>query len=345
MTRASISAILLVSSGVVFAQRQTAHPVAALPLVQHWQLFSDPNEGAFQLEMPQGWKNSGGTARRTALQYRNWAVAISPDGETILAINDAAEGSYITPSPMLAATGFGPGSMYNGGGNLYVVAPFQPGAQFAISWGQRKLPAHCASIRVTGSRPLPDLARQINAYMGGTGITYDYGEAQFACDKNGMAMNAYVFARTLLAGVGGQGGLWYADIIEAFLAPAPVAGMAAGLLAHMVKSARLNPSWVARQSQTTMDVSRIATQTNAAISDSLMRGWEQRGAILDRVMEEGSRARLGIDVYSDPVTGTEYTVANTSNHYWTDAGGNIVGTQTADPPGPGFRQMNRVPPK
>jgi hypothetical protein len=329
---------------MVFAQARVGHPVAAIPLVEHWQTFTDPNEGAFDLEMPQGWKLSGGTLRRTALQYRTWASAISPDGETILAINDPLEGSYVTPSPMLAMAGFQPGSVYDGGGgNKYVVAPYQSGAQFAAAWGQRQLPAHCSSIKVTSSRPLPELAQKLNAYLGASGLGLDYGEALFSCDKNGMPMTAYVFSRTLMIRTAGQYGLWYADMIEAFLAPAPVAGVAAGLLAHMVKTARLNPSWEARQSQTNMDVSRIATQTNAAISDTVMRSWEQKGAIIDSIMEKGSRERLGIDVYEDKATGTRYTVANTSNSYWLDAKGNILGSQTTDAPAGAVKRLDHVP--
>ena len=113
----------------------------------------------------------------------------------------------------------------------------------------------------------------------------------------------------------------------------------------MIRTVQINPSWAMSQSQTTAAISRINAQANAAISDTIMSGWEQRGAIMDRVMAEDERARLGIDEYSDPVTGTQYTVNNTSRYYWTDAGGNILGTDTADPPGPAFRQLHRIPPQ
>lgn len=32
------------------AQPSAGHPVAAIPMVHSWQTFTDPNEGAFQLE-------------------------------------------------------------------------------------------------------------------------------------------------------------------------------------------------------------------------------------------------------------------------------------------------------
>jgi len=346
MRPAHIAIALLIAGSAVVAQAATASPVAAIPMVKHWQVFSDPNEGAFQLEMPQGWKVSGGLMRRNALQYRGWASAVSPDGQSILAIDDPAEPSYVAPSPMLAAAGFHVGSVYNGGGGTtYIVAPYESGPQFAAAWGLRKLRELCTSANVTANRGRPDISQQINAFSRGSGIIHDFGEATFTCDKGGMAMTAYVFASTTLIRGAGQGGIWYGDTIEAFLAPSPVAGLAAGLLAHMVKSVRVNPAWVARQTQTNADVSRIAAQTNAAISDSLMRSWEEHGATWDRVMQEGSRARLGIDVYADPATGTQYTVANTHNYYWGNASGVVVGTDTDTPPGGSFTRLKRVPPQ
>ena len=341
MRRACLAFFLLCSNGAAWAQTTGGHPVAAIPVVQHWQRFSDPNEGAFDLEMPQGWKVSGGTVRHNALQYRGWASAVSPDGATVLGINDPAEQSYATPM-----YGFPVGSIYNGGGGTaYLVAPYESGVQFATSWGSKKLQAYCTSIKVTDKNPRLDIAQQINAISVSASVSHDFGEATFACEKNAIPMTAYVFAGITAIRTGPQGGLWYADIIEAFLAPAPVAGLAAGLLAHMVRSVHLNPTWVARQSQTNLDVSHIAAQTNAAISDSIMHSWEAKGATMDRVMEEGSRARLGIDVYADAATGTRYTVANSYQYYWANASGTVVGTDTDTSPGAAFTRLNRVPPQ
>lgn len=339
--------VLLFSIDAAFAQDKGGYPAAAIPVVQHWQVFSDPNEGAFRVEMPQGWKLSGGTVRHNALQFRNWASAISPDGATSLGLNDPVEPSYIAPSPLLAAAGFRVGSLYSGGGGTtYIIAPYETGVQFAVSWGRRKLQAVCSAIKVVAERPRADLSSQLNELTMHFGVTHDFGEATFVCDRNGIVVTAYAFTGTTrIGGPNGQGGLWYADTIEAFLAPRPVAGLAAGLLSHVVKSVQLNPGWIARQSQANMDVSRIATQTNAAISDSIMRDWQERGATVDRVLEEGSRARLGIDVYTDPVTGAQYTVANTHKYYWTNANGAVVGTDTDTAPSPMFRRLKHAPPQ
>lgn len=92
-----------------------------------------------------------------------------------------------------------------------------------------------------------------------------------------------------------------------------------------------------------VQVSQTEAQNNAAISDSIMRGWEDRGAATDRVMEEGSRARLGIDIYSDPETGNKYTVANDHNFYWVNPSGTVIGTDTDTAP-KGFSRLAQVPP-
>jgi hypothetical protein len=332
-------------STMASAQTPNGLPVAALPIVQ-WEKYTDPTEGAFRVDMPQGWRVSGETTRRNALQYRNWGKAVSPDGQTILAINDPNEWSYFVPTPMLDATGFHEGSLYNGGlGMVYTVARYQTGQQFAVTWGQRKLTELCRAIKLIGSRSRPELSQEINTYSQPLGIIHNIGESTFTCEKGDLAMIANVLASTTFIAVPPGGGIWYADAIEAFLAPAQVAGMAAGLLAHMVSSVEVNPEWVARTTQTSGDVSRVAAQTNAAISNSIIHSWEARGAVMDRVMEEGSRARLGIDIYADPGTGTKYTVANNHRYYWVNPGGTVLGTDTDTPPSSDFQRMNRVPPQ
>jgi hypothetical protein len=72
-------------------------PVAALPLGQ-WTKFIDPNEGSFLMDVPAGWRISGGLARRNALQMWPWISAVSPDGNTVLAFGDPTLQSYTLPN-------------------------------------------------------------------------------------------------------------------------------------------------------------------------------------------------------------------------------------------------------
>jgi hypothetical protein len=342
--RTTVVAVTILMAFAAQAEAQTGVPVAALPLVQERVTFVDPQEGAFFAQVPRGWKTQGGTVRRNALQYRNWLSTTSPDGATILAINDPNEWAYVIPSQMLATAGFREGSIYSGGGGtVYTVAPYQNGAQFSAAWGHQKLASMCSNVRVAGTRERPELTNQINAYARASGLNHDTGDASFTCtDPHGQPMSAYVLTSVL--SISGQfGAIWYAEAIIGMLAPTPVAGVAAGELARMVTSVQVNPQWAARQTQTNVDVSRIMTQTNHAISDSIMQTWESKGAIMDRLMSQDSRARLGIEIYEDPATGTKYTVANQHQYNWVNAQGTVVGTDTDTAPN-GFARLRLVPP-
>jgi hypothetical protein len=318
-------------------------PVPAVPVVKQWMSFRDPQENAFTLDVPQGWPVQGGTARRNALQFRNWVQVTAPDGNTVLAINDPTEGSYVVPTQMLAMAGFHEGSIYGGGGGTaYTVAGYRTGAQFAAAYGQAHLREFCQNVSVTDVRGLPQLTQMANAIGSSYGMHHDAGEASFACVRHGVPMQADLLA-SVLAISGAYGTIWYAEWFYGFVAPTPLAGVAAGTLMHMLQSIQVNPQWVSRTTQTNMDVSHIAAQTNQAISNTLMQAWESKGAVMDRIMNEGSRARLGIDIYRDPASGTEYTVANTYQHYWANAAGVVVGTDTDTAPN-GFSRLARVPP-
>lgn len=312
---------------------QAGHPVAAIPMVRQWQTYTDPNEGSFSVQMPAGWKNSVGLKRYDALQYRAWVASFSPDGRTILALGDANEPAYTTPM-----YGFRIGSIYNASGTYYVVEPLQSAQQYVVSWGQRKLQSLCSNIRVTASRARPDVGQQL-AGLASMGMSHTYADATFSCQKDGIELTGYAFLGISFMRTTAYSALWWPDSMSAFLSPKPVAGIAASLLAHMVKSMTPNAMWVARQSRTAMNVSEITTQTNAAISDGIMQGWEQRSAAIDQTMAEGSRERQGVEIYKDPSTGTEYTLGNGYQYYWIDDAGRISGTQTDTPPAVGVKRL------
>ena len=342
MNRLAIVVALALVGGPVCAQ--TAAPVAAVPLVQKWVPFTDPKERAFTVAVPQGWKIEGGTQRWNALQYRFWLRVATPDGSTILAINDATDFFYTIPTPVLAGAGFHEGSLYSPTGvTFYKVARYQNGAQYAASWGQRKLAALCGAVRLVGNQSRPELTQEINRNARLLGMSRDAGEAGFTCSAGGLAMTAFVQATVNTVG-DQSGGLWWADPIVSFLAPSPMAGTAAGLVARIMKSVQFDAGWFARQGDTNGAVARITAETNASISATIMRGWQDRGAIIDRVMEEGSRARLGIDVYANPTTGTQYVVPNDHHFYWVNPAGIVRGTDVDRAPD-GFTRLDRVPPR
>jgi hypothetical protein len=310
---------------LVPASPTAGRPVAAVPVVQKWQTFVDPNEGAFQVQMPVGWKDADGLKRYDALQYRAWATAVSPDGASILVIGDPDEPSYATPM-----MGFAPGSVYNATGTYYLVEPLQSAQQYAVTWGTRKLQSLCAAVKVTSSRARPDIAQQLGSVATTPGMSETYGDATFSCRRNGMQMSAYALLGVVVLRTSTATALWYANSMVSFIAPAPVAAAAANVLAQMVKSFTISPQWLARQSQTAMNVSQIATRTNNEISNIIMGGWAIRNGYVHTMV--------------DPVTGTVYEIPNDVSYayYWVDSSGSVVGTNTATSPGPSYKRLNNT---
>jgi hypothetical protein len=306
----------------------TAQPVAALPVARNWQTFTDPNEGSFQVQMPGGWKNSGGLKRYDPLQYRMWAAAASPDGATILAIGDPNEPSYATPM-----IGFAPGSIYNATGTYYVVEPLQSAQQYAVTWGTHKLQGLCTGVSVTGSRARTDVAQQLGSVATAPGMSETFGDASFTCQRNGMQMSAYAFLGVTVLRTSQVTALWYADSMVAFIAPAPVANAAANVLAPMVKSFAINPQWLARQTQTAAEVSQIATRINTEISNIIMGNWDLRNGYVHTMV--------------DPSTGLQYDLPDdvSYDNYWIDSSGNVVGSDSNTSPGPGYTKLNTAPQK
>jgi hypothetical protein len=97
--------LILALAGPLAAQT----PVSASPLVS-CHCFVDPNEGSFSMDVPACRRISGG-----------------------LAFGDPSLQSYISPNQMLAATGFGEGSVFNGGGGtVYVVSRYLPGLALSV---------------------------------------------------------------------------------------------------------------------------------------------------------------------------------------------------------------------
>lgn len=300
--------------------------VAAMPVVQHWQVLADPNEGSFQVEVPSGWRNSGGLKRYNALQYRAWAAAVSPDGNTILDIGDANEPAYATPM-----IGFAPGSVYDASGTYYIVEPLQTAQQYVVAWGTRQLKDICTGVKVTANRARPDVAQELGNVATAPGMSETFADATFSCQRNGAAMTAYAFLGVTVLRTTAVTALWYADSMVGFAAPAALADAAGNVLAQMVKSFTLNPQWLARQSQTAAQVSQIATRTNNEISNIIMGGWDLRNGYVHTMV--------------DPSTGAEYDVPDdvSYSNFWVDSSGNVYGSNSGTPPGSGYTALNRGP--
>jgi hypothetical protein len=322
--------------------------------------WRDPREGAFTLNVPQGWQVSGGIIRNSALDPRQVVRAASPDGKVQVFIGDPNLIPREVPNQMTAFAGMREGQTMKGAwGGPILLARYQTGEQFARSYVAAQL---CRTPQSTNSGVLQDASRQLTAsamaYGRAQGASAQawVGETNFQCG----AQTGYVRASTVLAAPSsGQGvAIWVIQELGGFITADPSQGTVARyILNNMTGSFQLDPQWEARQAQATRDVTGAVTRAQQQMAASIaqnarqqaqsnqidvMSGWEKRNKVMDGIRQRDSETRLGITTVTDDVQGS-HTVSNDYNYYWTRPDGSIVGTLSGNPPdySSGWRMMQK----
>jgi hypothetical protein len=313
---------------------------------QQWSSYADPSEHAFTLDAPAGWQVTGGAQRLSAVDIRTGVVMHSPDGKIELFYGDPTIPPFVTPNPYYTMGGYREGSVVPIGGLANaVIEPYSTGQQFAAQWGMGRISKSCGQAVTQSSQPLPQLTQvfDMGFSQGGVKATTEAGDATFTCSlADGTPAKAYVFTASTL--IQSATSLWVVPAAVGYVAPAGREAEARALLAHVVASFKYDPQWMARQQNTTMDVSAQTTRTNDAISQNIMSTWENKNASQDRAMAADTQARRGVVTVQDPVNGP-VQVDNSYEHHWRGADGSIVGTHDSNPPAPGAQELPVVPPQ
>ena len=311
--------------------------------------FQDPSEGAFSLDVPRGWRVSGGLVRKAPVDVRSQVVASSPDNHVHLRIGDADVPPFTLPTPLLVQSGFREGATYSPGyGVNMLVMRYLPGEQFAQSWVTSKVGPTCAGLQIVNTRPLPRTVEAMNAIMARHGSPavsqrLHAGDLAFRCQRGEVPMVGYLFVATLLTAGSAGGGTWHVDQLQGYLSPPARAGEAQAVLSHMAETVTLNPEWVRMQQNITASTSRIVADTGAHISRVISDSYWTRQASLDEVSRRRSNQTMGLEDVRDPVTGRELKVENSSTYHWIDHRGNIVGTDVYNRPSLDFRELVKQP--
>jgi hypothetical protein len=314
----------------------------AEPQVQ-WTTFTDPSERAFSLQVPAGWQVEGGMRRFSSVDVRPGIVARSPDGSMEIFIGDQGLGAFTTPNSMTQFAGLHEGSVYQMGyGNSSIIASYRPGDAFAQGWGAQRIGRVCGSPRPIGGRPLPEADRAIDFgyQQGGVQASNRSGEADFDCNWNGAPGAGYVFSSTQLIQVQNSSGLWMVSALGGFAGRADHAKQAAEILAHMTGSFQFEPQWVSQQQGMTMSTSRIVSNTQRAVEQSISSSFDYKNASRDRAMEHWAQATRGTATFNDPVNGPR-ELENTE-HQWRLSNGSVVGTNSSTPPEQGATELPRA---
>lgn len=316
-----------------------------------YQKWQDPVEQAFTIEVPQGWQVSGGLVRRSAVDVTKSVQVVSPDRQIQLFIGDGNIPVYTEPNQILQMSGFTEGSWYSPGyGAQMMVMRYRPGVTFAAEYVQNRFARQYAQFQITGSRDLPDASQAINQIYQQNGVygvqqQLSTGEVQFRCSDGGRQYNGYTFAGTALTSAPQYStSIWQVDYLYGYLADSDRRVEAEKALAHVVGSLQMNPSWLQMQQGITGNVSQIVTKTNQYVSNIINQSYEAQQRSQDEMARRYSNYIRGMEDVRDPNTGETYKVESSSEYYWIDAAGNIVGTDLDTNPDPlNLQKMVRLP--
>jgi len=168
-----------------------SHSVSAL--AASWTVFQDPAEQAFSLQVPTGWKITGGLYRFGPLDPRAMVDMVSPNGKTDIRFGDYHVPPFATLSTTMRQLGWREGHPYSPRNMAQqIVANYRPGWVFADLYGQGRFSSGCTRLNLKSMRKVNPV------HPSGPYMTTTAGEVVYTCDSSSGPKLAYVFAETQL---------------------------------------------------------------------------------------------------------------------------------------------------
>ncbi len=311
--------------------------------------FTDPTENAFTVEIPSGWRSSGGIARYNASDVRPWLRLVSPDGRVQVFMGDPRIPSMLVPNAPLAAMGFTEGMIYDAGYNQrFLLRSYHPGKEAARLYMQEQLAEGCQDGVVEDFRDRLELSATINGIFRAFRSPFaeqqlHTGEIARSCPGADLAQ--YVFAGTLLSRIPspqGDFGMWVLNYLYGFQSPRADAGRALAVTRHLADSFRVTEQWAQMNGGLQSRVSDIVARTGAEIARTVSDGYWHAQRTREKGLEQYGQAIRGVEETLDTVTGERIEVVSGFEHNWIDHQGYVVGTRTETSPGIDFRQLLQV---
>jgi len=316
------------------------------PVFVTWR---EPNEGAYTINVPQGWTVSGGVKRRTPVDVRSAVNIVSPDGAIRLFIGDYDVPPAREPDQLTQMAGMREGYIYDG----VLLARYQSGVEYAQRYAGWKL---CRQPRILQSGLLRKETEALSAEVAGyaanmaMGADASVGEAIFRCGQ----AEGFVLAATLHSwparGPGVSG--WAVYQLAGFTTQDPAQGyFAKYVLSSILGSLQMNHEWEMKSAQAAGQYANAMMQMSNAVTQRTIQHARQQAALgsaggwnhpnkgdvpkIKRdpgVEQRSDEARRGTRRVCDEL-GTCTTVDNSWSHVWRDHSGNVVpGSASGYPP-------------
>lgn len=203
--------------------------------------WKDPLEGAFTMQVPGGWKVTGGMYQFAPVDVRLQVDAGSPDGAVHLRIGDASLSTFVAPGPSSQVRGLHEGQSYDVNGVKYTILHTMSGEQFSRLYVESKLAKVLAGLKIGETRSRPDVATALGQPLQG-GSTL--GATEFTFTRDGHAQRGTCYVR-VDPGMGGA----FVAAPSVVLAPAEELDAASSALLHMAAHTKLDSEWQSKKTR------------------------------------------------------------------------------------------------
>ena len=285
---------------------------ASLPAMARW---TEPNENAFSIAVPQGWQVQGGLMRRGPGGPTRTAVMIgTPDRRVLVFLGDQQPARFVLPSQTLLNLGLREGMPVQGTGDILM--RFRHAGDIGPELLQRRF----GTLQVTGRRELREIAAQRQQaqqqVQTGSVAMVTAAEIEFRLGDGRVGAANFI---TEGYDVPNLGGGWSAEESFGFVAAPDAVPLAGAILARVVGSFAVNPAWfVAETRGARIDADRQLAYLRERAS-AQQRQLEQRWAAVDQRGAAQRDLLGGTTRLVDPRTGEEFTVPNNSRFYYRNA--------------------------
>ncbi|HYM05458.1 MAG TPA: hypothetical protein VEU11_02765 [Terriglobales bacterium] len=349
--------------------RQTASspaPSAGVYRFRTVSIMDDPRHiggEAYRILAPADWRVEGGITWKNAASdpAAPWVKLMGPAKQEIGVLPPIA---FIW-NPRMFGQFFRPGSFYSG---TEVQPPLLDPVQCIKTIIIPRYRRNLLSANVVRQEPLPELAaagREKYPQPEYRNAVFQAGKMRFEYLENGVEMeeDVYVLTAAVQFPVGPTvSTMWAPDEIRYSKAPKGMLDAQVPLFQTALFSLRPNLKWWAALQQVSQELARLQMQAsnaavsqamqrqmaaadrtlelsqhiaknNGQISDSIMKGYQNRQATMDRVNARWDRTIRGVEVYRNAGTGDNVELPSGYNSAWRNQSGEylVTGSVNYDP--------------
>jgi hypothetical protein len=295
----------------------------------HFKRIAEPNEGAFTLLAPAGWRTHGGIVRVNPSAAGGTLNAVaakldftlsSPDGR--ISVHWYPENTFIDPRRMPAAGMFPPGSNYNGA----MVLALQDAFGY-LEQGFRHLHPRAAAYNVKGKYPLPAAVKSYSAVAQMMRIPiqfrYDAGLMVVTYQEDGANWEEALYTAVQDFGDAGAG-LWNNKDTLGVRAPAGRLESTGRIVSIILNSIQLNPQWVHGEVMGQVRRNEISIRSQADIARLDREIADHRRRTNAEINNQMYHNLMGSEEYVNPLTKKIETGSNAWNHRWVNERGEAI---------------------